>query len=111
MRDETWHMRDPEIKCYLPGVPRATYMPFPFQIVQGTADYILIAYEFPTPPASSYRLEERRPRFVDGLVAGRWDGDTLVVDVTGFKTRPGSTAPAISIASDARRRAYTPVSP
>src|SRR6059058_2897527 len=25
---------DPEIKCYLPGVPRATYMPFPFQIVQ-----------------------------------------------------------------------------
>src|SRR5882672_297781 len=36
---------DPEIKCYLPGVPRATYMPFPFQIVQ-SSKYILIAYEF-----------------------------------------------------------------
>jgi hypothetical protein len=28
---------DPEIKCYLPGVPRATYMPFPFQILQGSS--------------------------------------------------------------------------
>src|SRR6267143_2515704 len=36
---------DPEIKCYLPGVPRATYMPFPFQIVQGSK-YILFGYEF-----------------------------------------------------------------
>ena len=31
---ENWLTRDPEIKCYLPGVPRATYMPFPFQIIQ-----------------------------------------------------------------------------
>src|SRR6185503_19203559 len=30
-----WLTADPEIKCYLPGVPRATYMPYPFQIVQG----------------------------------------------------------------------------
>ncbi|MCY4121996.1 MAG: hypothetical protein OXG72_13870, partial [Acidobacteria bacterium] len=29
-----WVDRDPEIKCYMPGVPRATYMPFPFQIFQ-----------------------------------------------------------------------------
>src|SRR5437879_11082944 len=36
---------DPEVKCYLPGVPRATYMPFPFQILQGTNE-IVIAYEF-----------------------------------------------------------------
>ena len=36
---------DPEIKCYLPGVPRATYMPYPFQIVQTSKD-ILIAYEY-----------------------------------------------------------------
>ena len=34
---------DPEIKCYLPGVPRAAYMPYPFQIVQ-TPNYILMAY-------------------------------------------------------------------
>src|SRR5262252_9006246 len=25
-----WLEADPEIKCYLPGVPRATYMPYPF---------------------------------------------------------------------------------
>src|SRR5258706_5599443 len=36
---------DPENKCYLPGVPRTTYMPFPFQIVQ-TPKYVLVAYEF-----------------------------------------------------------------
>src|SRR6476620_1011668 len=40
-----WLARDPLVKCYLPGVPRATYLPFPFQIVQ-SADNILIAYEF-----------------------------------------------------------------
>src|SRR5262245_41124999 len=36
---------DPEVKCYLPGVPRATYMPYPFQIVQ-TPKHILMAYEY-----------------------------------------------------------------
>ncbi len=46
-KDMTWHdLGDPEMKCYMPGVPRATYMPFPFQIVQGSSLYILIAYEF-----------------------------------------------------------------
>src|SRR5712691_6114186 len=36
--DKKWHeLGDPELKCYMPGVPRATYMPFPFRIVQGTA--------------------------------------------------------------------------
>jgi hypothetical protein len=42
---DNWLLLDPVVKCYLPGVPRATYMPFPFQIVQ-TAEHILIAYEF-----------------------------------------------------------------
>jgi hypothetical protein len=40
-----WMSRDPEVKCYLPGVPRATYMPFPFQIVQSTAA-VFMAYEY-----------------------------------------------------------------
>src|SRR5262247_2887391 len=40
-----WLSSDPEIKCYLPGVPRATYMPYPFQIFQAPAN-ILIVYEF-----------------------------------------------------------------
>src|SRR5262245_65317652 len=42
---ENWLTLDPEIKCYMPGVPRATYSPHPFQIVQ-TRDTILMAYEF-----------------------------------------------------------------
>jgi hypothetical protein len=50
---------DPEIKCYLPGVPRATYMPYPFQIIQ-TPQYILIAYEYAAPPARSTWI--RRPQ-------------------------------------------------
>jgi hypothetical protein len=74
---------DPEIKCYMPGVPRATYMPYPFQIVQ-TPKYVLMAYEYaganrtifmdkvPPPPADSWM----------GHSVGRWEGDTLVVDVT-----------------------------
>src|SRR5437879_5673155 len=36
---------DPELKCYRPGIPRANYMPFPFQIIQST-DNIMVAYEF-----------------------------------------------------------------
>ena len=84
--DKTWHaLGDPEMKCYMPGVPRATYMPFPFQIVQGTSPYILIAYEF----ASATRIirmnwDQAAP--TDswmGWSRGRWEGDTLVVEVTG----------------------------
>src|SRR5713101_5836116 len=76
---------DPEIKCYLPGVPRATYMPYPFQIFQ-TANAIGMAYEYD----GAYRnifLKDPGPAPVDswmGQSFGRWEGDTLVVDVTGF---------------------------
>src|SRR5690606_30863899 len=41
-----WPASDPEAKCYMPGIPRATYMPYPFQIVQGDGDVILFAYEY-----------------------------------------------------------------
>ena len=44
---ERWMTSDPEIKCFMPGVPRATYMPYPFQIVQaGASTDILMTYEF-----------------------------------------------------------------
>ncbi len=82
---ENRRTEDPEAKCYLPGVPRATYMPFPFQIVQGT-NKIFIAYEF----ASANRVIHMTPvpeSPVDtwmGHSVGRWDGDSLVVDVTAF---------------------------
>jgi hypothetical protein len=76
---------DPEGKCYKPGVPRANYMPYPFQIVQ-TPKNIFISYEF----ANADRLinmgeptEALLPTWM-GWSNGRWDGDTLVVDVTGL---------------------------
>src|SRR5262245_52492016 len=79
---------DPEVKCYMPGIPRANYMPSPFQIVQAPA-YILMAYEF----ASADRvINMGKPvdAAVDtwmGTANGRWDGETLVVDNTGFNDK------------------------
>jgi hypothetical protein len=76
---------DPEIKCYLPGVPRATYMPYPFQIVQ-TPKHILIAYEY-AGAARTIHMDKVPPDPADswmGQSVGRWEGDTLVVDVTGL---------------------------
>jgi hypothetical protein len=78
-----WLTRDPEIKCYMPGIPRATYMPYPFQIVQST-NTVLMAYEF----ASASRVvrlnsQEKSPAPAwMGWSLGRWDGDTLVIEVT-----------------------------
>jgi len=74
---------DPEIKCYMPGIPRATYMPFPFQIVQGTD--IAFAYEFAT-ANRVVRMSKHEKAPVPswmGWSNGHWEGDTLVVEVTG----------------------------
>jgi hypothetical protein len=75
---------DPEIKCYMPGIPRATYMPYPFQIVQGESK-IAFAYEF----ATSNRVVNMKnhskapvPSWM-GWSNGHWEGDTLVIEVTG----------------------------
>ena len=40
-----WLASDPYVKCYMPGVPRANYTPFPFQIVQ-SPEHIIVAYEY-----------------------------------------------------------------
>ena len=79
---------DPEIKCYLPGVPRATYMQFPFQIVQ-SASAILISYEFANASRTIYMQNppESPTDYFMGHSVGHWDGDTLVVDVTHLDER------------------------
>src|SRR5579864_1229091 len=76
---------DPELKCYLPGVPRATYMPYPFQIVQG-ASSIMIAYQYAgaVRPINMGAPREAPSDTWMGSSNGWWEGDTLVVDVTGF---------------------------
>lgn len=72
--------KDPEGACYLPGIPRATYMDYPFQIIQGGGD-ILVAYEYDSanrvievgdvgiPPIDTWM----------GTSYGSWEGNTLVV--------------------------------
>ena len=83
--DEMSTQGDPEAKCMMPGIPRATYLPFPFQIVQ-TPGKILVAYQFNVAKRTIH-MENHREAPIDfwmGWSNGRWDGDTLVVDVTGF---------------------------
>ena len=104
---------DPELKCYMPGVPRATYMPFPFQILQ-SPNKITIAYEF----ASATRvihMDKVDPSPVDtwmGYSVGRWDGETLVVDVTSFNDQTWFDR-AGNLHSDALHvvERYTPLTP
>jgi hypothetical protein len=75
---------DPEVKCFFPGVPRATYLPHPFHIVQ-TDGEILIAYQYAGATRTIF-MKDHTEAPVDswmGWSNGRWEGDTLVVDVTG----------------------------
>jgi len=81
------YTEDPEIKCYMPGVPRATYLPYPFQIIQGT-DKILIVYGF-AEATRTIHMDKEEPEAAPidswmGRSHGRWEGDTLIVDAAGF---------------------------
>jgi hypothetical protein len=109
---EHWLDRDPEIKCFLPGVPRAMYMPYPFQILQGTTTMMMV-FEF----ANAQRTVHLQP--VDpypnvafmGHSVGRWEGDTLVVEVTNL-TDATWLDRAGNFHSDAMKvtERYTPIS-
>ncbi|PYQ74346.1 MAG: hypothetical protein DMG04_10750 [Acidobacteria bacterium] len=82
---EHWLERDPEIKCYLPGVPRATYMPYPFQIFQSPTA-LFIAYEYDGAVRNIY-LKDPGPAPIDswmGQSVAKWEGDTLVIEASGF---------------------------
>ena len=83
--EANWLALDPVVKCFLPGLPRATYMPFPFQIVQ-SPQFVSFTYEFAfASRVVNIGMKSKAP--VDswmGWSSGSWDGDTLVVDVTGM---------------------------
>jgi len=110
---ENWIDRDPELKCYLPGTPRAMYMPYPFAIVQGV-DKIHMTFAFSNagrvihlnkvegPPDDTYM----------GHSVGRWEGDTLVVEVTNFNGKNWFDR-AGNFHSDALKlvERYSPISP
>lgn len=83
-----WPKSDPETFCYLPGIPRATYMPYPFQIIQGNHD-LLMVYSYATSNRTIHMGKHEEPP-VDswmGRSEGHWEGNTLVVRTTGFNGR------------------------
>jgi hypothetical protein len=82
---EHWIDRDPEIKCFQPGVPRAMYMPYPFQIIQ-SANKIMMVFEFANAERTIHlnKMEDYPNVAYMGYSTGHWEGDTLVVDVKDF---------------------------
>lgn len=110
---ENWLQADPEIKCYLPGVPRATYMPYPFQIFH-SEQAIFFAYEYAGATRNIY-LADPGEAPVDswmGQSVGHWEGETLVVNVSGFNGQTWLDR-AGNFHSDALRveERYTPSGP
>ena len=111
---------DPEAKCFQGGVPRATYMPYPLQILQ-SKEKVMIAYEYGGSSARVVHLGTDFQKTRAGLVnsdswmgqsVGRFEGDTLVVDVQWFShdiwlDRAGNF---YSSAAHVVER-YTPISP
>ena len=123
-KGEDEDLSDPEAKCFLGGgLVRATYMPFPTQIIQGT-DIVVIAYQF----GSGFRvihMTERTDldaviddRTLDndawlGRSAGRWEGDTLVIKTRGPYYRSVTLDRAGNFMSPNAHvvERYTPISP
>lgn len=76
-------MADPVNRCFLPGVPRITYMPYPFEIFQ-TPEFVAITYEYVHASRTIHMNGSPHPDDIDfwmGDSRGRWEGETLVVDV------------------------------
>jgi hypothetical protein len=85
---EHWLDRDPELRCYMPGIPRAMYMPYPFEITQGT-NKIAMAFEI-NAASRTIHLDQVDPPPADtwmGFSVGHWEGNTLVVNTDHFNDR------------------------
>ena len=83
-----WLERDPEIKCYLPGVPRATYMAFPFQIFHSDKA-MMFTYEY-AGAVRNILSEDPGPAAVDSWMGqswGYWEEDTFIVKASGFNDK------------------------
>jgi hypothetical protein len=80
-----WLQSDPEIKCYLPGIPRANYMGFGFQIFHNS-DALVFSYEY-AGAVRDIHLSDPGPAPIDSWMGQswlRWEGDTMVIETTGF---------------------------
>jgi hypothetical protein len=92
-RRENWRNRakqDVDVKCFLPGVPRILYEPYPFMIDQ-TPTQLMMVFEYANAKRNIY-FNTPHPKgpldFWMGDSRGKWDGDTLVVDATYFNADP-----------------------
>jgi hypothetical protein len=120
LENGTEDQADPEAKCYQGGVPRVTYMPFPFQILQ-TKDTVLIAYEYGGNSARVVQLgddpQKTRAKLINtdswmGQSVGRFEGDTLVVDDRWFSHVIWLDRSGNYYSQDAHVvERYTPISP
>lgn len=87
-RDENkadWLQSDPEIKCYLPGIPRATYMDYGFQIFQNS-EALVFSYEY-AGAVRNMALSDPGPAPIDSWMGQswmRWDGDSMLIETSGF---------------------------
>ena len=82
---KNWLKLDPEVKCFLPGVPRATYLPNPFQVFQSPGRLLIVyGYSYARREISMVPRGRGPVDFWMGWSDGHWEGDTLVVDVTNF---------------------------
>jgi len=82
---ENWLQAEPEIKCYLPGIPRATYMDFGFQIFHNN-DALVFSYEY-AGAVRNIHMSDPGPAPIDSWMGQswlRWEGDTMVIETTGF---------------------------
>jgi hypothetical protein len=86
---DPWKNADPFVKCYLPGIPRMTYLGWPFQIIQ-TPDYVTFVYEWahkkrvvplhaPPPPSEGDTAWM-------GMARGHYEGNSLVINLTNFNS-------------------------
>ena len=86
---DPWKNADRFVKCYLPGIPRMTYLGWPFQIIQ-TADYVTFVYEWahkkrvvplhaPPPPSEGDTAWM-------GMARGHYEGNSLVINLTNFNS-------------------------
>lgn len=85
---ENWMTEDPEVRCYLPGIPRATYLPHPFRIVHNQ-DALLFSYSY-AGAVRNVALKDPGPAPIDSWMGqswARWEGDTLVIETTGMNDR------------------------
>ena len=105
---------DPVRKCFLPGVPRITYMPWPFRIVQ-TPDHVVLSYEYAHTVRIVYTDGSSHPLpndFWMGDSRGHWEGDTLVVDTTHFNGQTWLDAAGNHHSNELHVvERYTPVTP